>query len=79
LGYVSEARGALVAFTFEVLVMNPVGTEVFLENVTSLGVMAKNGFSAGALYFRWRSNLGVTVLMREMWLSRVDWERRADD
>ena len=78
LGYASEALGAFVAFAFEALGMKRVGAEALLENAASLGVMAKNGFSAGALVSRRRPNFGDTVLMREMWLDRVDWERRAD-
>jgi hypothetical protein len=59
--------------------MNRVGAKAFLENEAPLGGMAKNGFSVGALVSRRRSNFGFTVLMWEMWLGRVDWERRADE
>ena len=79
LGYVSEVPGTFVAFAFEELGIGRVGVEALPENETSLGVMAKNGFSAGALVSRRSPNFGDTVLMWEMWLDRVDWERHADE
>ncbi|MBL6599932.1 MAG: GNAT family N-acetyltransferase [Alphaproteobacteria bacterium] len=73
-GYVSEALGAFVVFAFEELGMNRLGAEALPDNLASLGVMRKNGFTIGDLVPQDRPNFGDTVIMRQMWLERADWE-----
>jgi 8-oxo-dGTP diphosphatase len=73
-GYMSEALGAFVAFAFNDLGMTRLGAEALPENPASLAVMARNGFALGERVAQDRPNFGDTVMMRQMWLNRTDWE-----
>jgi hypothetical protein len=79
LGYVSEGLGTFVAFAFKALGMKRFGVEALPKKSGTAWGIAKNGFSAGALVSRRRPNSGDTVLMLEIWLDRVGWERCADE
>jgi RimJ/RimL family protein N-acetyltransferase len=74
MGYTSEALGVFVDFAFNDLGMSRVRAEALQENLASLGVMKKNGFTPGDPVFQDRPNFGDTVVMQRMWLTRSDWE-----